>query len=90
MLKEIKIKLKTMWMLDSNLECNVPEKYLISHGIWMTNGLEFRDSLLIYDMVCISSNHKDIKIGDTRRLLDMNLISMCHEVKLVSMPKLEL
>jgi len=85
----IKVRLKTMWMIDREFESNVPEKYMISHGLWITNGLEVINSdLNVFTLVCISSNHKDISIGDIRRLPEIQLISMCHEVKLVYLPKL--
>ena len=85
-----KIKLKTMWMIDKCFESNIPERSMISHGIWMTNGLEFKDNKNIFTMVCISSSHSKRKIGDSIRMLESHLISMCHEVKLVDQPKLEL
>lgn len=55
----------------------------------MTNGLNIEDDLLIYTFVCLSSDHPDLKPGDTRRMVEVQIMHLCHEVKLVSMPKLE-
>lgn len=85
------IKLLTLWSVDhdkSNWFGN-PDFAVISEGIWETNGVEVTDKGRIYDMVCRMPVRNTEKHGDIIKMIDWMIIEFCHEVKIVSQPKLE-
>lgn len=81
------IKLLTLWMLDDKFESNEPAIGIISKGIWETQGVQEIEDSRIYDLVCVMSYHKDIKVGDKKRMNEDVIIGLCHEVKLSHLPK---
>lgn len=86
------IKLLTLWMLDDEYQSKEVSTHIISHGIWETVGVEERlsekkEKIRIYQLCCIQSYHKKLKIGDIVYMAEDLIRELCHEVKLIHLPK---
>lgn len=86
------VKLLTLWVLDNNEGYENIPPYIISNGIWETTGVEeinYLDKSVkrIYDLTCVQSYHKKLKIGEVVKMSEELLTELCHEVKLVHLPK---
>ena len=86
--EKVKIKLNTCWCRDLP-DMDFSERF-ICLGIWITNGLEIAEGKQkIFTLTCVSANCDEVKIGDKRRMYESTIISFCHEVKLIHLPKIE-
>ena len=41
-----------------------------------------------YELVCVVSYHKNIKVGDIRKMDEDTILLMCHPVQLQHLPKI--
>jgi hypothetical protein len=91
MLGPVKVYLLTLWVIDNKYSMLSPDKMpgCITNGIWQVCGVEEKEDHRIYNLICLQSYHKDIKVGDKKKMHEDILIYFCHEVKIVDQPKLE-
>lgn len=84
------IKLLTLWMLDDdkNAWYPKPNDHVITHGIWETGGVEITDDDKVYTMILRMPGHTSQNAGDVIKMKEWMLIELCHQVKIVSEPKL--
>lgn len=83
------IKLMTLWVVDNQYESRKPDSFLITHGIWETRSVEHQNGVRVYGFVCVSSSHKDIKIGDRRKIQEEIILTFCHQVVITHLPKVK-
>ncbi len=89
------VKLLTLWVLDDENSYNsdVVPSYIISNGIWETCGVEEihvkgkTEIRRIYDLQCVQSYHKNLERGTVVKMQEELIIELCHEVKLIHLPK---
>lgn len=86
-MKPVFVKLLTLWMIDDEYQSTDLSPVIIGHGIWETRGVDEINGDRIYDLVCVTSYHKDLKVGDKRRMNEESIMVLCHEVKLIHLPK---
>jgi hypothetical protein len=83
----VKVKLLTLWMIDKELQ-DEPSEHIISCGIWETRSVFYIDNKRAYELVCVVPMHKDIKLGDTRKMYEEVILSLCHPVEITHLPKI--
>ena len=88
---KIPVKLLGLWALDDKYENpNFISDATICHGIWEVMGVKINDANnRIYTMVCIAPSNSKIKIGDKRIMHEQTILHLCHEVKIIHLPKVE-
>ncbi len=84
----VKVKLLTLWMKDNEYADDKVCKYSISHGIWETIGVFIHNGRRAFNLRCVWPMHKDLKIGDTRKMSEDALIMLSHQVEITHLPKL--
>jgi hypothetical protein len=85
----VKIKLLTLWMMDKENESDKPSTGVISHGIWETISVIAHEGKRVYKFRCVWPFHKDIKLGQEVSMYNDVVIALCHEVKLIHLPKID-
>jgi len=84
------VKAYSLWCLDDCFYQQSVDTYTICHGIWMVNGLQIKENgLKLHTLTCVSTSHKDLKIGDTRYLIEIHLLYFCHPVQIIHLPKIQ-
>lgn len=81
------VKLLKLFALQKNYEPKDPSDYKISNGVWTTLAVEEKIDELkrlkrIYTLQCVVSWHKDLNVGETRRMNEDSIIVLCDEMKL--------
>jgi hypothetical protein len=84
----VKVKLLTLWMMDKEFEPREPDEYMISCGMWETCYVFYKDNHRAYELMCVLPMHKDLKIGDTRRMYEDVILALCHPVQITHLPKI--
>ena len=88
----ILVKGFTMWVLDDEFSSAATMESCIDHGIWMVKGAHISEkcpSSRYFDMECILSFSDKVKIGDRRNVWEALLLSLCHPIEFVHLPKIE-
>ncbi len=83
----VKVKLLTLWMIDKEYETKDVNKHSISHGVWETISVFIKEGKRAYQLKCVWPAHKDLKTGETRKMYEDVLLELCHQVKIVDLPK---
>lgn len=83
-----KIKLLTFWKRDREYEKTVCNHF-ISHGIWQTVEVEFNEIHgRIYTLRCVMPMHKDLHLNKEIRMWEDVILSICHPVAIIDLPKI--
>ncbi len=84
------IKLLTLWMLDEGMsrQYNYIPDHVITHGIWETRGVEKKSNGRLYTMMCVYSSNKLLEVGKEIVMHEDRVIHLCHQIKIVHLPKL--
>jgi len=85
---EVKVKLLTLWMMDKEFEPKEPDEHMISCGVWETRSVFYKDNSRVYELACVLPMHRNLKIGDTRKMYEDVILALCHPVKITHLPKL--
>jgi hypothetical protein len=86
---QVLVKLNSLWVLDNEYSFAMDNSF-IHHGIWQVKGIKMKENCNIYSLYCVSSDSKDINIGDKRDLHEILLLIFCHEVKIIHCPKVDI
>ncbi len=84
----VKVKLLTFWMRDKEFPIKEPHKHFISHGVWQTSAVEWKDHKRVYELTCAWPMHDKRKVGDTIKMYEGVLIALCHPVEITHLPKI--
>lgn len=85
----VKVKLLTLWMMDQEFEPREPDEHFISLGMWETRSVFNEPGKRWYELVCVLPMHKNLKIGDTRKMYEDVILALCHPVQITHLPKIE-
>lgn len=87
--KEPTVKLLTLWMRDNGFEERQVSDSFICYGIWETFEVLEEGNSRVYTLRCVWPMHRDLKVGDERKMYELVILALCHQVKIQHLPKVD-